>query len=121
MTATRNGVSFVLIISPRKGLARIGNPLVAVESSSPIRDPRQAQAACDPRSQCTYSPVRRRASRTPQVHCRYMSKPPNSLTAYLLMLLFLLGGGAASAQYGGKSVVVTERTRAELLAYAPEG
>lgn len=50
-----------------------------------------------------------------------MSKPPNSLTAYLLMLLFLLWGGAASAQHGGKSVVVTERTRAELLAHAPEG
>jgi thiol:disulfide interchange protein len=37
------------------------------------------------------------------------------------MLLILLGGGAASAQLGGKSVAVTERTRAELLAYAPEG
>lgn len=37
------------------------------------------------------------------------------------MLLFLLWGGAASAQLGGKSVVVTERTRAELLAHAPEG
>ena len=37
------------------------------------------------------------------------------------MLLVLLGGGAASAQLGSKSVVVTERTRAELLAHAPEG
>jgi thiol:disulfide interchange protein DsbD len=37
------------------------------------------------------------------------------------MLLILLGGGAASAQPGGKSVVVTERTRAELLVHAPEG
>lgn len=44
-----------------------------------------------------------------------------SLTARLLMLLFLLWSGAASAQLGGKSVVVTERTRAELLAHAPEG
>lgn len=44
-----------------------------------------------------------------------------SLIARLLILLILLGGGAASAQLGGKSVVVTERTRAELLAYAPEG
>ena len=57
----------------------------------------------------------------PQVYCRYMFKPPTSLTAYLLMLLFLLSGGAASAQPGGKSIVVTERTRAELLAHAPEG
>jgi thiol:disulfide interchange protein len=40
---------------------------------------------------------------------------------HLLVLLILLGGGAAWAQPGGKSVVVTERTRAELLAYAPEG
>ncbi|CAN5470596.1 thioredoxin family protein [soil metagenome] len=37
------------------------------------------------------------------------------------MLLILLGGGAASAQLGSKSVVVTERTRAELLVHAPEG
>ena len=44
-----------------------------------------------------------------------------SLTARLLMLLILLGGGAASAQPGGKSVVVTERTRAELLVHAPDG
>lgn len=50
-----------------------------------------------------------------------MFKPPTSLNAYLLMLLFLLWGGAASAQLSGKSVVVTERTRAELLAHAPEG
>ena len=50
-----------------------------------------------------------------------MFKPPTSLTARLLILLFLLWGGAASAQSGGKSVVVTERTRAELLAHAPEG
>ncbi|MDO8770820.1 MAG: protein-disulfide reductase DsbD family protein [Burkholderiaceae bacterium] len=44
-----------------------------------------------------------------------------SLITRLLMLLILLGVGVASAQPGGKSVVVTERTRAELLAYAPEG
>ncbi|MFN9470022.1 protein-disulfide reductase DsbD family protein [Acidovorax sp.] len=37
------------------------------------------------------------------------------------MLLSLLWGGTASAQHGGNSVVVTERTRAELLAHAPEG
>lgn len=43
------------------------------------------------------------------------------LTIRLLVLLFLLCGGTASAQSGGKSVVVTERTRAELLAHAPEG
>ncbi|MCO4243728.1 MULTISPECIES: protein-disulfide reductase DsbD [Acidovorax] len=39
----------------------------------------------------------------------------------VLVLLFVLWSGAASAQLGGKSVVVTERTRAELLAHAPEG
>jgi DsbC/DsbD-like thiol-disulfide interchange protein/cytochrome c biogenesis protein CcdA len=50
-----------------------------------------------------------------------MFKPPTSLTAYLLMLLLTLWGGAASAQLGGKSVVATERTRAELLAHAPDG
>lgn len=50
-----------------------------------------------------------------------MFTPPTSLAARLLLLLFLLWGGAASAQLGGKSVVVTERTRAELLAHAPEG
>lgn len=46
---------------------------------------------------------------------------PTSLTARFLVLLFLLWSGAASAQFGSKSVVVTERTRAELLAHAPEG
>lgn len=50
-----------------------------------------------------------------------MFMPSTSLTVRLLMLLILLWGGAASAQSVGKSVVVTERTRAELLAYAPEG
>lgn len=50
-----------------------------------------------------------------------MFKPPTSLTAHLFILLFLWWSGAASAQLGGKSVVVTERTRAELLAHAPEG
>mgnify|MGYP006948356198 FL=1 len=50
-----------------------------------------------------------------------MFTPSTSVAARLLMLLFLLWGGAASAQLGGKSVVVTERTRAELLAHAPEG
>jgi thiol:disulfide interchange protein len=44
-----------------------------------------------------------------------------SIIARLLLLLFLLWGGTASAQIGGKSVVITERTRAELLAHAPEG
>lgn len=44
-----------------------------------------------------------------------------SLTARFLVLLFLLWSGAASAQFGSKGVVVTERTRAELLAHAPEG
>ncbi len=52
---------------------------------------------------------------------RSMFTPPTSLTARLLMLLFLLWIGAASAQSGGKSMVVTERTSAELLAHAPEG
>ncbi|PZO15547.1 MAG: protein-disulfide reductase [Burkholderiales bacterium] len=46
---------------------------------------------------------------------------PTSLTARFLALLFLLWIGAASAQFGSKGVVVTERTRAELLAHAPEG
>lgn len=50
-----------------------------------------------------------------------MFNPRTPLAAHLPMLLFLLWGGAASAQLGGKSVVVTERTRAELLAHAPEG
>lgn len=50
-----------------------------------------------------------------------MFTPPTYLAARLFMLLFLLWSGVASAQLGGKSVVVTERTRAELLAYAPEG
>lgn len=50
-----------------------------------------------------------------------MFKLPTSLTARLLVLLFLLWSGAALAQFGSKSVVVTERTRAELLAYAPQG
>ncbi|EYC52158.1 MULTISPECIES: protein-disulfide reductase DsbD family protein [Comamonadaceae] len=44
-----------------------------------------------------------------------------SHAANFLTLLILLAGGAASAQSSGKSVVVTERTRAELLAHAPEG
>lgn len=44
-----------------------------------------------------------------------------SFAANLLTLLMLLGGGVAWAQGAGKSVVVTERTRAELLAHAPEG
>ncbi len=46
---------------------------------------------------------------------------PTSLTARFLVLLFLLWSGAASAQFGSKGVVVTERTRAELLTHAPEG
>lgn len=50
-----------------------------------------------------------------------MYKPLTSLIPYLLTLPFLLWGGAASGQHVGKSVVVTERTRAELLAHAPEG
>ena len=44
-----------------------------------------------------------------------------SMIVRVLVLLFVLWSGAASAQLGGKSVVVTERTRAELLAHAPEG
>ncbi len=43
------------------------------------------------------------------------------LAARLLVPLVLLCGGAAAAQPAAKSVVVTERTRAELLAHAPEG
>ncbi len=50
-----------------------------------------------------------------------MFMPSTSLTVRLLMLLILLWSGAALAQSGGTSVVVTERTRAELLAHAPEG
>ncbi|AOY93100.1 protein-disulfide reductase [Cupriavidus sp. USMAA2-4] len=46
---------------------------------------------------------------------------PTSLTARFLVLLCLLWSGAASAQFGSKGVVVTERTRAELLAHTPEG
>ncbi len=46
---------------------------------------------------------------------------PTSLAARLFLLLLLVWGGAASGQSGGKSVVVTERTRAELLVHAPEG
>ncbi|VTY39848.1 Thiol:disulfide interchange protein DsbD [Xylophilus ampelinus] len=44
-----------------------------------------------------------------------------SFCARVLPLLILLWGGAAASQAGVKSVVVTERTRAELLAHAPEG
>jgi thiol:disulfide interchange protein/DsbC/DsbD-like thiol-disulfide interchange protein len=39
----------------------------------------------------------------------------------ILALLILLWASAASADIGGRSVVITERTRAELLAHAPEG
>lgn len=46
---------------------------------------------------------------------------PASLIGQLLISLFLLLNGAAFAQSTGKSVVVTERTRAELIAHAPEG
>lgn len=57
----------------------------------------------------------------PQMYYRPMFTPPTSLAVRLLILLLLMWVGAASAQLGGKSVVVTERTRAELLAHAPEG
>lgn len=43
------------------------------------------------------------------------------ISTTLLTLLLLLCSGVAWAQGGGKSVVVTERTRAELLAHAPDG
>lgn len=46
------------------------------------------------------------------------------MTAFLRLLLaslLLLLGAAAHAQAGAKSVVTTERVRAELLAHAPEG
>lgn len=46
---------------------------------------------------------------------------PAFLTARLLLLLLLVCGSVTSAQASGKSVVMTERTRAELLAHAPEG